>query len=153
MSDSVDGLQSMISSLRQTVQKKKEKLRKINNIIKSYEKRLSISESGMTVTNNSHAELKQKLNSVNQTFTQFTSRNNQLERKKERLARELVTQSSQLESTETQIKLVKENYAEPQIDSLANELTLLNNQLVAHEENERPMKNESPLRTIKQRLE
>ena len=140
MSDSVDGLQSMISSLRQTVQKKKEKLRKINNIIKSYEKRLSISESGMTVANNSYVELKQKLNSVNQTFTQFTSRNNQLERKKERLARELVTQSSQLESTETQIKLVKENYAEPQIDNLANQLTLLNNQLVNHEEIERPMK-------------
>ena len=77
---------------------------------------------------------------MNQTFTQFTSRNNQLERKKERLARELVTQSSQLESTETQIKLVKENYAEPQIDRLANELTLLNNQLVNHEETERPMK-------------
>ena len=94
----------------------------------------------MTVTNNSYVELKQKLNSVNQTFTQFTSRNNQLERKKERLARELVTQSSQLESTETQIKLVKENYAEPQIDNLANQLTLLNNQLVNHEESERPMK-------------
>ena len=140
MSDSVDGLQSMISSLRQTVQKKKEKLRKINNIIKSYEKRLSVSESGMTVANNSYVELKQKLNSVNQTFTQFTSRNNQLERKKERLERELVTQSSQLESTETQIKLVKENYAEPQIDNLANELTLLNNQLVKREEIERPMK-------------
>ena len=51
-----------------------------------------------------------------------------------------VTQSSQLESTETQIKLVKENYAEPQIDNLANQLTLLNNQLVNHEEIERPMK-------------
>jgi len=142
MSDSVDGLQSMISSLRQTVQKKKEKLRKINNIIKSYEKRLSISESGMTVTNNSYVELKQKLNSVNQTFTQFTSRNNQLERKKERLARELVTQSSQLESTETQIKLVKENYADPQIDSLGNELTFLNDRLVKQEEIERPIKAE-----------
>jgi chromosome segregation protein len=142
MSDSVDGLQLMISSLRQTVQKKKGKLRKIDDMIKSHEKHLSVSESGMTVTNNSYTDLRQKINSVNQTFTQFTSRNNQLERTKERLAREFVTQSSQLESIETQIKLVKENYAEPQIVSLANELTLLNDQLVKHEEIERPMKTE-----------
>ncbi|MDP6857757.1 MAG: chromosome segregation SMC family protein [Candidatus Nitrosopelagicus sp.] len=142
MSDSVDGLQSMISSLRKTVQKKKARLKKIDGVIKSHEKQLSISESEMTITNNSYTDLGQKLGSVNQTFTQFTSRNNKLERTKERLARELVTERSQLESIETQIKLVKENYAEPQIDSLANELTLLNDQLVNQEEIERPLKTE-----------
>ena len=113
MSDSVDRLQLMITSLRKTLQKKKITLKKMDDLIKSYEKRFSISESGMTVTNNSYTDLKQKINSSNQTFTQFTSRNNQLERKKERLAREFVTQNSQLESIESQIKLVKENYAEP----------------------------------------
>ena len=140
MSDSVDGLQSMISSLRKTVQKKKTRLRKMNELIKSYEKRLSVSESGFTVTNNSYTDLKQKINASNQTFTQFVSRNNQLERKKERLEREFITQSSQLESIETQIKLVKDNYAEPQMDSIANELTLLNEKLVSQEELERPLK-------------
>ena len=107
MSDSVDGLQSMISSLRKTVQKKKGVLKKIDEMIKSYEKRLSNSESGMTVTNNSYADLKQKINSANQTYSQFTSRNIQLQRKKERLEREFITQNSQLESIESQIKLVK----------------------------------------------
>jgi len=140
MSDSVDGLQSMISSLRQTLQKKKSTIKKVDDLIKSYEKRLSISESGMIVTNNSHTDLKQKINSSDNTFTQFVTRNNQLERQNERLARELVTQNSQLESIESQIKLVKENYAEPQIDSLANQLTLLNDKLVKHEDIERPMK-------------
>ena len=84
----------------------------MDDLIKSYEKRFSISESGMTVTNNSYTDLKQKINSSTQIFTQFTSRNNQLERKKERLAREFVTQNSQLESIESQIKLVKEKKAE-----------------------------------------
>jgi len=142
MSDSVDGLQLMIISLRKTLQKKKITLKKMDDLIKSYEKRFSISETGMTVTNNSYTDLKQKINSSNQTFTQFTSRNNQLERKKERLAREFVTQNSQLESIESQIKLVKENYAEPQIDSLANQLTMLNDKLVNQENTERPIKAE-----------
>jgi len=142
MSDSVDGLQSMISSLRKTVQKKKGVLKKIDEMIKSYEKRLSNSESGMTVTNNSYADLKQKINSANQTYSQFTSRNIQLQRKKERLEREFITQNSQLESIESQIKLVKENYADPQLGSLGNELTFLNDRLVKQEEIERPIKAE-----------
>ena len=140
MSDSVDGLQSMISSLRQTLQKKKNTIKKVDELIKLYEKRLSVSESGMIVTNNSYTDLKQKISSSNNTFTQFVTRNNQLERQNERLSRDFVTQNSQLESIESQIKLVKENYAEPQIDSLANQLTLLNDKLVKHEEIERPMK-------------
>ena len=112
----------------------------MDGLIKSYEKRLSVSESGMIVTNNSHTDLKQKIISSNNTLAQFVTRNNQLERKNERLTRESITQNSQLESIESQIKLVKENYAEPQIDSLANQLTLLNNKLVKHEDIERPMK-------------
>ena len=128
MSDSVDGLQSMISSLRSTLQKKKSSMKKIEALIKSYEKRLSVSESGMTVTNNSNTDLRQKINTANETLGQFTSRIDKLKRKKERLERELITQNSQLESIESQIKLVRQNYAEPQMQSLANELTLLNEQ-------------------------
>ena len=111
-------------------------------MIKSYEKRLSNSESGMTVTNNSYADLKQKINSANQTYSQFTSRNIQLQRKKERLEREFITQNSQLESIESQIKLVKENYADPQLGSLGNELTFLNDRLVKQEEIESPIRAE-----------
>ena len=96
----------------------------------------------MTVTNNSNADLKHKINNATHIFDQFTTRNTQLERKKERLAREFVTQNSQLESIETQIKLVKENYAEPQMDTLANELSILNESLVNHERIESPLKSE-----------
>ena len=142
MSDSVDGLQSMISSLRRTVLKKKGTLKKIDDVIKSYEKRLSISKSGMTVTNNSYVDLKQKISSANEVYTQIISRNIVLEKKKERFEREFITQNSQLESIESQIKLVKENYADPQLGSLGNELTLLNDKLVNQEEIERPIKAE-----------
>ena len=142
MSDSVDGLQSMISSLRKTLQKKKSLAKKLTVLIKSHEKRLSMSESGMTVTNNSNLELRQKITVINQTFTQLSSRIIQLERNKERLEREFVTQNSQLESIESQIKLVKENYADPQLGSLGNELTFLNDRLVKQEEIERPIKAE-----------
>ena len=133
MSDSVDGLQSMISSLRKTILKKKNLQKKINDVIKSYEKRLAISESGLTVTSSSLSDLKQKIHSANQTSEQFQSKNNQYTRKKERLSRELITQNSQLESLDSQIKMVKDNYAEPQMSSIANELSLLNEQLVNHE--------------------
>ncbi len=132
----------MISSLRTTLQKKKNTLKKIDDMIKSFEKRLSISESGMTVTNNSNTDLKHKINNATHIFDQFTTRNTQLEKRKERLAREFVTQNSQLESIETQIKLVKENYAEPQMDTLANELSILNESLVNHERIESPLKSE-----------
>jgi len=142
MSDSVDGLQSMISSLRKTLQKKKSLAKKLTALIKSHEKRLSMSESGMTVTNNSNLELRQKITVINQTFTKLSSRIIQLERKKERLEREFVTQNSQLESIESQIKIVKENYADPQLGSLGNELTFLNDKLVKQEEIERPIKAE-----------
>ena len=140
LSDSVDGLQSMISSLRNTLQKKKNTVKKYDDSIKSYEKRLSVSVSGMTVANNSNMDLKKKITTAKETFAQFTSRNIILVRKKERLAREFVTQNSQLESIESQIKLVKENYAEPQMNILANELTLLNTKLVDLEDVTRPMK-------------
>ena len=140
MSDSVDGLQSMISLLRKTLQKKKNNVKKYDELISSYEKRLSISISGMTVANNSYSDLKKKITTAKETFEQFASRNIQLTRKKERLAREFITQSSQLESIESQIKLVKENYAEPQMNSLASELALLNTELVNQENILRPMK-------------
>ena len=55
---------------------------------KSFEKRLSTAESGMTITNNSNADLKHKINNATHIFEQFTTRNTQLEKRKERLARE-----------------------------------------------------------------
>ena len=41
MSDSVEGLQQMVT-LRQTVLKKKNRVKKLDSLVKNYEKRLSL---------------------------------------------------------------------------------------------------------------
>jgi len=128
MSDSVEGLQSMISILRKTTQKKKNRLKKYQDLIKTHENRINLSEQGLVVTNNSYSDLKHKITSIAKTLDQYQSRNKQLERKRERLSTELIKQSSHLESLESQIQLVRENYAEPQMDSIANELKSINDQ-------------------------
>ena len=129
MSDSVEGLQNMIVALRKTTLKKKSLTKKYQESIKIHASRLSLSEQGLVVTHNSFSDLKHKITSTTKMSDQFLSRNRQLERKKERLSTELIKQQSQLESLESQIKLVQENYAEPQMDSIANELKSLNDQL------------------------
>ena len=129
MSDSVEGLQNMITALRKTTLKKKNIIKKYQESIKIHENRLSLSEQGLVVTHNSFSDLKHKITSATKMSDQFLSRNKQLERKKEKLSIELIKQQSQLESLESQIKLVRENYAEPQMDSIANEFKSLNDQL------------------------
>ena len=61
MSDSVEGLQQLIAALRQTVLKKKNRAKKLDLLVKNYEKRLSLSELGMTTTTNSLSELKTRI--------------------------------------------------------------------------------------------
>ena len=128
MSDSVDGLQSMISVLRKTTQKKKNLIKKYQDSIKINENRINLSEQGLVVTHNSYSDLKHKINSTAKILEQFLSRKNQLEKKKNSLSTELIKQQSHLESLESQISLVRENYAEPQMDNIANELRSLNEQ-------------------------
>ena len=129
MSDSVEGLQNMISDLRKTMNKKKNIIKKYQESIKIHESRLSLSEQGLAVTYNSDLDLKQKISTTTKTLEQFSSRNKQLIRKKDHISTELIKQSSHLESLEYQIKSVRENYAEPQMDIIANELKSLNTQM------------------------
>jgi len=128
MSDSVEGLQNMISALRKAVQKKKNLTKKYQDSIKTHENRINLSEQGLVVTQNSYSDVKNRINSGKKTLDQFVSRRKELEKKKERFSTELIKQSSHLESLESQIMLVRQNYAEPQMDSIANELRSINEQ-------------------------
>jgi len=128
MSDSVEGLQNMISVLRKAVQKKKNLTKKYQDSIKTHENRINLSEQGLVVTQNSYSDVKNRINSGKKTLDQFVSRRKELEKKKERFSTELIKQSSHLESLESQIMLVRQNYAEPQMDSIANELRSINEQ-------------------------
>ena len=111
MSDSVEGLQQLISALRQTVLKKKNRAKKLDLLVKNYEKRLSLSELGITTTTNSLSELKSRISQIIQNKKLFESRINQLQRTQERISRELINRKSHLESLESQIKLVRHNYS------------------------------------------
>ena len=111
MSDSVEGLQQMISALRQTVTKKKNRAKKLDLLVKNYEKRLSLSEVGMNTTSNSLSELKSRISQISNNKKSFETRINQLTRTQERISRELTNRKSHLESLESQIKLVRDNYA------------------------------------------
>ena len=142
MSDSVEGLQQLIAALRHTVLKKKNRTKKLDSLVKSYEKRLSLSELGMTTTTNSLSELKSRISQIIQNKKSFESRINQLQRTQDRISRELINRKSHLESLESQIKLVRDNYAEPQMDRIANELTLVNEQIVEQDKNLAPIQND-----------
>ena len=142
MSDSVEGLQQLIAALRQTVLKKKNRVKKLDLLVKNYEKRRSLSELGMTTTTNSLSELKSRISQIIQNKKSFESRINQLQRTQDRISRELINRKSHLESLESQIKLVRDNYAEPQMDRIANELTLVNEQIVEQDKKLAPIQNE-----------
>jgi chromosome segregation protein len=142
MSDSVEGLQQMIFALRQTVTKKKNRTKKLDLLVKNYEKRLSLSEVGLSTTTNSLSELKTRIAQISQNKKSFESRINQLQRTHERISRELINRKSHLESLESQKKLVRDNYAEPQMDRIANELTLVNEQIVEQDKKLEPIQNE-----------
>ena len=126
MSDSVEGLFQMIKMLKKTHQKKKSLIKKIQINKKNYQERLSQSESGLAVTKNSLLDLKQKLSAASKNQQQHITRINQLNRRKERYQRELIQQKSHMDSLKTQFELVQKNYAEEQQNSIASELTFLN---------------------------
>ena len=126
MSTSVEGLISSINILKKFVQNKKHKLKRVEHILKNYEGRLSVSESGLATTTNSYSDLRTKLNSATRLVSQLSSRNSQLEKKKERMMTELAKQESYVSSLEQRITIVSDNYAEPEQSRIAHELSRLN---------------------------
>ncbi|NMI83749.1 MAG: chromosome segregation protein SMC [Candidatus Nitrosopelagicus brevis] len=142
MSDSVEGLQQMISALRLTVTKKKNRAKKLDLLVNNYEKRLSLSEVGMNTTSNSLSELKSRISQISNNKKSFETRINQLTRTQERISRELTNRKSHLESLESQIKLVRDNYAEPQMDRIANEIKLVNEQILEQDKKLEPIQND-----------
>ncbi len=85
---------------------------------------------------------KTRITQISQNKKSFESRINQLQRTHERISRELINRKSHLESLESQRKLVRDNYAEPQMDRIANELTLVNEQIVEQDKKLEPIQNE-----------
>lgn len=126
MSTSVDGLHRSIVMLRKYIQNKKHKLKRIENSLKNYNDRLSISETGLATTLNNYSDLKTKIISTQNMNGQLTSRNSHLTRKLEHIQTEIAKQDSLVESLDERIKIVSENFSDPRQIRIAQELTRLN---------------------------
>lgn len=126
MSASVDGLNRSIDLLRKYIQSKKHKLKRIESTLKNYTDRLSISETGLATTSNNYSDLKIKLISVSRMTGHLSSRNSQLDRRREHLITEISKQESYVASLEERIKIVSENYSDPRQTRIAHELSRLN---------------------------
>jgi chromosome segregation protein len=126
MSASVDGLNRSIDLLRKYIQNKKHKLKRLESILKNYNDRLSISETGLATTSNNYSDLKAKLVSVSRMTGQLYSRNSQLERRREHLITEISKQESYVTSLDERIKIVSENYSDPRQTRIAHELSRFN---------------------------
>ena len=126
MSTSIDGLNRSINLLRKYVQNKKYKLKQIENHLKNYSDRLSISETGLATTLNNYTDLKSKIHSAYQMNGQISSRNSQLNKKLEHLLTEIAKQESYVSSLDERIKIVSENFSDPRQLQIAQELTRLN---------------------------
>lgn len=126
MSTSVDGLNRSIILLQKYIQNKKHKLKRIDNNLKNYHERLSISETGLATTQNNYSDLKTKIASSYNMNGQLNSRNSQLSRKLEHIQTEMIKQESFIESLEERIKIVSENFSDPKQIRIAQELTRLN---------------------------
>ena len=126
MSTSIDGLNQSISLLRKFIQNKKHKLKHVESILKNYNERLSISETGLATTSNNYSDLKAKIISTYKLNGQLSSRNLQLTKKLEHLSTEIAKQESFVSSLEERIKIVSENYSDPRQSRIAQELSRLN---------------------------
>ncbi len=122
MSTSVDGLNRSINLLRKYIQNKKHKLKRIEHILKNYNERLSISETGHATTSNNYSDLKSKISSTYKMNGQLTSRNSQLTRRLEYLQTEIAKQESFVASLEERIRIVSENFSDPRQLRIAQEL-------------------------------
>ena len=126
MSTSVDGLNRSIGLLRKFIQNKKHKLKRVESLLKNYNERLSISETGLATTSNNYSDLKTKIISAYKLNNQISNRNSQLTKKQDHLATEIAKQESFVASLEERIKIVSENYSDPRQMRIAQELTRLN---------------------------
>jgi len=126
MSTSIDGLNQSIELLRRFISNKKHKLKRVESILKNYNERLSISESGHATTSNSYSDLKSKIISAYKMNGQLSNRNLQLAKKQEHLATEIAKQDSFVSSLEERIKIVSDNYSDPRQTRIAQELSRLN---------------------------
>src|SRR3989337_166857 len=129
MSTSIDGLNRSIDLLRKYIQSKKYKLKRVENALKNYNDRLSISETGLATTSNNYSDLKTRLNEKKSAITtqqsnivselkekeseiaQFTAQETAEKLKSKNLHEEHVSLNEEKHQLETRLRILEKEYA------------------------------------------
>jgi len=125
-SSTVEGLLQTITLLRNYVKKKKSNLKKIEENQRYLMKQLQVSETERGNASHSHSTLQSQIKSRTNLSDKLSQRISELRIQEGRFSPKIIQISSSIESLEQRIRLVKENYSEPEQTSVANELSFLN---------------------------
>ena len=126
MSSDIDGLFQSIGIIKKYLQKKKHSLKKLEDSIRSYNERLSISENSLTSTNENYSSLKSRISSALIMKDQLTKRISDLTSRHGIVESEVITVESHIISLQERIAIVEENYAGGEQDRIASELSRIN---------------------------
>ncbi len=126
MSTDIDGLLQSINLLKKYVLKKKYSLKKLEDSVQGYAKRLSLSEQGLASTDENHSHLKLRISSAINMKQQLTERISQLTKRHATLLVDVSSSESHIESLNSRITIVEENYASGEQTRIANELSKVN---------------------------
>ena len=125
-STSVEGLIQSNNLLKKIVQQKKKSLRNMNEIASKYNKRISISQTGLSTTDQYYIELQSKISRAKNLTNTLSARIDEDQTKNERLETETAKQNSYIDSLEQRIAIVKDNYEVGEEIRLSNQLARLN---------------------------
>ncbi len=126
MSSDIDGLFQSIGIIKKYMLKKKHLIKKLEDSIRSYEERLSVSENSLATATENHSNLKSRIVSTLRIREQFSKRISDLTLRNNAIESEAATSESHVESIQQRINLVEENYASGEQDRIAGELSRIN---------------------------
>ncbi len=126
MSSDIDGLFQSISIIKKYMLKKKYSLKKLEDSIKSYQQRLSISENSSTSTTENYSNLKSRITSTHRIKEQLSKRISELISRNGIIESTVNTTESHVESLQERISIVENNYASGEQDRIASELSNIN---------------------------
>jgi len=122
----VAGLLQTITLLGNHVQKKKSNLKKIEQNQRHLIKQLQVSETERGNASHSYSTLKSQIKSRTNMLDKLSQRISELRMQEKHLHPRIIQISSNIESLEQRISLVRENYSGNEQTSVANELSFLN---------------------------
>ena len=107
----VEGLLETITLLRKHTQKKKHRLKKIEDKHRYYMEQQKTSDTDAGTTSHSNNNLKSRINNTIKLNEDFSTRILQLKKQKEQLAPRIIQLTSSIESLKQRITLVRQNYS------------------------------------------